>query len=636
MATLDDALRARREPRRGGERRRLPHPRARHRHERAARHRRRQRARDGERRALPARRHRRQPALGRDRRARRRAARARRHRRRRGRRRRAHGAWPSSRAPPPSASTAWSPRSAARPTSSTASRRHLAGAPLIADVTAGRDGFVAGIDTRGLGLAVVELGGGRRRASDAHRPRRRPREPDRPRRRRRARHAARPRPRRRRGGARSAADRPRPRRLPPRTRRRPTRARSSTTGSPDAARLPPRDGLGRLRRRPRRRRLRRRGRQHPRPHRRRLRRGPRRRGPLAARCTCRTWPRLGLGAAIRAASRDRPARLPRDPGGGLGRRHRGLARQGHPLRPLGARRRPGALGLALLPEDRPGDPALGHRAADRARRPPRHALQRPLLRHAGASAPSARSTSRRASRSSTPRPTACCRSPRTRRTSASSASTRPAGSPRRSCIRCASAGSSPGPSSARRAASFVRTANRRDLAIPPPEPTILDRVVAAGGRTHAIGKIGDIFAHRGISTLAKGKDDMALVDATLAAIDAAGDGDLVFANYVDFDTPLGPPARRRRLRPRARGLRRAPARGHRPPARRRPADPHRRPRQRPDLARHRPHPRARAGARHRPRPRRRARPARSASPTSARPSPPTSASRPGRHGRSFL
>ena len=64
-------------------------------------------------------------------------------------------------------------------------------------------------------------------------------------------------------------------------------------------------------------------------------------------------------------------------------------------------------------------------------------------------------------------------------------------------------------------------------------------MVAAGGRTHAIGKIGDIFAHRGISTLAKGKDDMALLDATLAAIDAAGEGDLVFANYVDFDTLWG-------------------------------------------------------------------------------------------------
>ena len=89
--------------------------------------------------------------------------------------------------------------------------------------------------------------------------------------------------------------------------------------------------------------------------------------------------------------------------------------------------------------------------------------------------------------------------------------------------------------------SFSRTSNRRDLAIPPPEPTILDRVVAAGGRTHAIGKIGDIFAHRGITTLAKGPDDMTLFDATLAAVDGAGDGDLVFANYVDFDTLYGHP-----------------------------------------------------------------------------------------------
>jgi thymidine phosphorylase len=43
---------------------------------------------------------------------------------------------------------------------------HLPGAPVTADVPAGRDGFVAGIDARGLGLAVVALGGGRRRASD--------------------------------------------------------------------------------------------------------------------------------------------------------------------------------------------------------------------------------------------------------------------------------------------------------------------------------------------------------------------------------------------------------------------------------------------------------------------------------------
>ena len=89
------------------------------------------------------------------------------------------------------------------------------------------------------------------------------------------------------------------------------------------------------------------------------------------------------------------------------------------------------------------------------------------------------------------------------------------------------------------AATFTRTPHRRDLAIPPPEPTLLDRVVAAGGRTHAIGKIGDIFAHRGITTLAKGRDDMELIARTLAALDTAANGDLVFANYVDFDTLHG-------------------------------------------------------------------------------------------------
>ena len=89
--------------------------------------------------------------------------------------------------------------------------------------------------------------------------------------------------------------------------------------------------------------------------------------------------------------------------------------------------------------------------------------------------------------------------------------------------------------------TYRRTANRRDFAIPPPEATLLDRVVAAGGRTHAIGKIGDIFAHRGISSLNKAPDDMALLGATLDALDVARDGDLIFANYVDFDSLYGHP-----------------------------------------------------------------------------------------------
>ncbi|MCF6303771.1 MAG: phosphopentomutase [Rhodobacteraceae bacterium] len=87
--------------------------------------------------------------------------------------------------------------------------------------------------------------------------------------------------------------------------------------------------------------------------------------------------------------------------------------------------------------------------------------------------------------------------------------------------------------------SFQRTANRRDYAISPPEATICDRIIAAGGQVLAIGKIGDIFAHQGISKVFKGKDDMALVDHTVALMDQAQSGDLIFANYVEFDSLYG-------------------------------------------------------------------------------------------------
>ena len=88
-------------------------------------------------------------------------------------------------------------------------------------------------------------------------------------------------------------------------------------------------------------------------------------------------------------------------------------------------------------------------------------------------------------------------------------------------------------------ASFKRTANRRDYAVPPPEPTLLDRVVAAGGRVLAVGKIADIFAHRGITEVIKAPNDDALFNATLAFLDRAKDGDLIFANFVDFDMLYG-------------------------------------------------------------------------------------------------
>jgi phosphopentomutase len=88
-------------------------------------------------------------------------------------------------------------------------------------------------------------------------------------------------------------------------------------------------------------------------------------------------------------------------------------------------------------------------------------------------------------------------------------------------------------------ATFERTGNRRDYSVLPPEPTLLDRLVKAGRTVHAVGKIGDIFAHQGVSRVIKANGNMALMDATLAAMDEAQDGDLVFTNFVDFDMNYG-------------------------------------------------------------------------------------------------
>lgn len=87
--------------------------------------------------------------------------------------------------------------------------------------------------------------------------------------------------------------------------------------------------------------------------------------------------------------------------------------------------------------------------------------------------------------------------------------------------------------------SFVRTANRRDYAVPPPEPTLLDRAAGAGRAVIGIGKIGDIYAHRGVTEVVKAAGNDALFDATLAAADRAGEGDLVVTNFVDFDMVYG-------------------------------------------------------------------------------------------------
>ena len=86
---------------------------------------------------------------------------------------------------------------------------------------------------------------------------------------------------------------------------------------------------------------------------------------------------------------------------------------------------------------------------------------------------------------------------------------------------------------------FSRTVHRRDYALPPPGPTLFDHVLAGGGEVIAIGKIDDIFAHRGVSRVVKAYGQDALFDATLAAVSGAGSGSLIATNFVDFDMLYG-------------------------------------------------------------------------------------------------
>ena len=86
---------------------------------------------------------------------------------------------------------------------------------------------------------------------------------------------------------------------------------------------------------------------------------------------------------------------------------------------------------------------------------------------------------------------------------------------------------------------FRRTGNRRDYSTPPPAPTLLDDLVAAGGEVIAVGKIADIYAHQGISRIVKADGNDKLFDATLDSLREAGDRSLIFTNFVDFDQSYG-------------------------------------------------------------------------------------------------
>lgn len=87
--------------------------------------------------------------------------------------------------------------------------------------------------------------------------------------------------------------------------------------------------------------------------------------------------------------------------------------------------------------------------------------------------------------------------------------------------------------------NFTRTSNRHDYSLLPPEKTILDNLKQGGYDVIGIGKIGDIFAQRGLTQSTPTKSNrhgLALIKE--AALDRQIHG-LVMANLVEFDSSFG-------------------------------------------------------------------------------------------------
>jgi phosphopentomutase len=82
-----------------------------------------------------------------------------------------------------------------------------------------------------------------------------------------------------------------------------------------------------------------------------------------------------------------------------------------------------------------------------------------------------------------------------------------------------------------------RTANRRDFSLVPPGPTLLDRLVERGIPRVGVGKVDDLFAGRGISSIhtATNAEAYTLIEGALCAMRRG----LLLANVIEFDQTWG-------------------------------------------------------------------------------------------------
>lgn len=84
----------------------------------------------------------------------------------------------------------------------------------------------------------------------------------------------------------------------------------------------------------------------------------------------------------------------------------------------------------------------------------------------------------------------------------------------------------------------VRTSDRRDYAVAPPQETLLDKIEDAGKPVVAVGKIHDIFDGQGITESTHTKNNMEGVDVTIKYLKKNFSG-FIFTNLVEFDSLYG-------------------------------------------------------------------------------------------------
>ena len=86
---------------------------------------------------------------------------------------------------------------------------------------------------------------------------------------------------------------------------------------------------------------------------------------------------------------------------------------------------------------------------------------------------------------------------------------------------------------------FWRTPERKDFSLPPPKGTLLDLMIKKGLKVFGIGKVYDLFAHRGFSeTVHVDNNTENMVELLKVTIERK-DVQLIFTNLVDFDMRYG-------------------------------------------------------------------------------------------------